>query len=94
MATVTEVRESDADGRVTLPRDFASATLLLEQVSDVELVIRKTAPSQPVRRTDAELGVIRLSADEFDAFVAALDHPPAPTDHLRRLMAASPPAAD
>ena len=94
MATATtEIRESDARGRITLPRGFANSTLLIERVSDVEVVIRKAkvVPLEPGQQTDMELGLIRLSPEEFDAFAAALDNPPAPNDALQRLMAKRPP---
>lgn len=90
--TSTEIRESDSKGRITLPRGFANATLLLEQVSDVEVIIRKAklVPLQPGQQADSDLGVIRLTADEFDSFVAALDNPPAPNDRLRQLLSNPP----
>ena len=40
-ATSEEVCVTDSEGRLTLPKGFANATVLVQVVSDVELVIRK-----------------------------------------------------
>jgi len=90
MAAITELRESDSKGRVTLPRGFANATVLIEIVSDVELRIRKAkvvplAPDEGERFLE-EVPIL-ISGEERDAFLAALDNPPAPNEALKRLMA-------
>ena len=46
-----ETRSTDAKGRVCLPKAFANATVIIEQVSDHELRIRKARviPEDEVR---------------------------------------------
>jgi hypothetical protein len=36
-----ETRTTDAEGRVCLPRAFANATVVIEQISETELRVRK-----------------------------------------------------
>jgi len=88
----TELRESDSKGRLTLPKQFANSTLLIEVKSDVELVIRK-ARVIPLAPGDElpPVGMIEpLSDADRDLFLAALDGPtPTPTGSLKRAMAAA-----
>lgn len=87
--TATELRETDGKGRVTLPRGYANATLLIEVVSDVELRIRKakvvplTADSD-VRFSEEEPLV--LSGADRDLFLELLDNPPKANAALKKLM--------
>ena len=87
--TTTEIRETDSKGRVTLPKPFANSTLLIEIVSDVELVIRK-AKVVPLDSDEEQLPPLTtlkpLSDRDRDAFLAALDNPPPPNEALKRLM--------
>lgn len=88
----TEVRESDSKGRLTLPKQFANSTLLIEVVSDVELVIRKAKVIPLASAEDVSpLGAIEpLSDRDRDLFLTALDNdPPPPTGSLKRAMAAA-----
>jgi hypothetical protein len=84
-----EFREADSKGRVTLPKGFANSTLLIEVVSEVELVIRK-AKVVPLSADDEprfpEEDPVVLSGDDRDAFLAALDNPPPPNEALKRLL--------
>ena len=85
----TEIRESDNKGRLTLPRNFANSTLLIEVVSDVELRIRKAkvVPLKPGEEPAfAEEAPIVVSDALREAFIAALDNPPPPNEALRKLM--------
>lgn len=90
MATVAELRETDDKGRVTLPKGFANATLLIERVSDVELVIRKAkvVPLSPGGNEESfpEERPITLSAVDQQAFFDALMKPPGPNEALKKLM--------
>ncbi len=82
-----ETRSTDAKGRVSLPKAFANATVIIEQVSENELRIRKALviPEEEVRFSE-EVSVV-LSDRERRRFLDALDHPPNPNAALRRLMA-------
>ena len=83
----TETRTTDAKGRVCLPKAFANATVIIEQVSENELRIRKARviPEDEIRF--AEETAIVLSDRDRQQFLQALDHPPKPNAALRRLMA-------
>lgn len=78
-----EIRVTDSKARLTLPRSFANSTLLLEIRGDNEIVIRKAKvvpleEGEPIRLT--------LSERDWDAFVAALENPPEPSESLKKLM--------
>ena len=91
---MTDFRETDAKGRVTLPRGYANATLLIEVVSDVELRIRKAkvVPLMPDEKPIfVEEQQLILSDSDRDVFLAALECPLAPNPALRKLMAGKQP---
>jgi hypothetical protein len=90
MTSTPDIRTSDAKGRLTLPREFASSTLLLEVVNENELVIRKAAVT-PLSES-GHPGSLRLtlSPAAFDHFLSVLDNPPEPNAALRKLMSGSP----
>jgi hypothetical protein len=81
-----ETRSTDAKGRVSLPKAFANATVIIEQVNENELRIRKARviPEDEIRF--AEEARIVLSDHERARLLHALDHPPKPNPTLRRLM--------
>jgi hypothetical protein len=82
-----ETRSTDAKGRVSLPKAFANATVIIEQLSENELRIRKARviPEDELRFPE-EVPIV-LSDRERERFLQALDHPPKPNAALRRLMA-------
>jgi hypothetical protein len=82
-----ETRSTDAEGRVSLPKAFANATVIIEQLSENELCIRKASviPEDDLRLPE-EVPIV-LSDRERERFLRALDHPPKPNAALRRLMA-------
>jgi hypothetical protein len=82
-----ETRSTDSKGRVSLPKTFANATVIIEQVSENELRIRKArvVPEDEVRFV--EESPIPLSDRERERFLDALDNPPKPNSALRRLLA-------
>jgi hypothetical protein len=79
-----ETRTTDAKARVCLPKAFANATVLIEQVSDTELRIRKALviPQDEIRFY--EESVTPLSDRDRDLFLDLLDNPPKPNETLRR----------
>jgi Protein of unknown function (DUF1778) len=83
-----ETRSTDAKGRVSLPKTFANATVIIEQVNENELRIRKARviPEDEIRFS--EEAPIVLSDRERARFLRALDHPAKPNAALRRLLAA------
>jgi Protein of unknown function (DUF1778) len=82
-----ETRTTDAKGRVCLPRGFANATVIIEQVSDTELRVRKArvVPEDEIRFSE-ETPII-LSDRDRDRFLKALDNPPKPNAALRQAAA-------
>src|ERR671937_114109 len=79
-----KVRSTDRKARVTLPKSFANATVLIEEVSATEVRIRK-AKVVPEGATD--LLPPPLSDEERDAFLAALENPPPANAALKRAVA-------
>ena len=82
-----ETRSTDAKGRVTLPKAFANATVVIEQVSENELRIRKARVIPEDELRFSEETPIVLSDRARQQFLDALDHPPKPNPTLQRLMA-------
>jgi hypothetical protein len=82
-----ETRTTDAKARITLPRGFANSTVIMEQVSDTELRIRKARviPEDELRFSEETRAP--LTDRDRDRFLALLDNPPQPTPALRRALA-------
>ena len=87
MKLATETRTTDAKGRVSLPERFASSTVIIEEVSETELRIRK-APVMPEDEVVFTEEVREpLSDRDRDIFLAMLENPPPPNEALKKLMA-------
>ncbi|HYH65232.1 MAG TPA: DUF1778 domain-containing protein [Urbifossiella sp.] len=80
-----EIRVTDSKARLTLPRAFANATLLLEVRSDNEILIRK-AKVVPVGDSGDEPETITLSSTDWAAFLAAIENPPKANPKLKKLL--------
>ena len=81
MAALT--RTTDPKARLSLPKEFANATVIIEQISPTELRIRKAQviPEDDIRF--AEESSIRFSQRDYQRFVELLDNPPAPNAAAR-----------
>lgn len=82
-----ETRTTDSKGRVSLPKAFANSTVIIEQVSETELRVRKArvVPEDEVPfREESQLVLSHLDRDRF---LEALEHPPAPNAALLRAAA-------
>lgn len=79
-----ETRSTDAKGRVSLPKAFANATVIIEQVSDTEVRIRKAVviPEDEVRFYEET--ATPLSDRDRDRFLDLLDNPPRANETLKR----------
>jgi hypothetical protein len=77
---------TDEKARITLPKNFANATVLVEQVSDTELRIRKARVIPEDDLPFVEEAMAPLSDRDRDVFLALLDNPPPPNDALRHLL--------
>jgi uncharacterized protein (DUF1778 family) len=82
-----ETRSTDAKGRVCLLKEFANATVIIDQLSDTELRIRKAVviPQDEIRF--AEETAVPLSDPDRDRFLELLDNPPKANAALRRAAA-------
>jgi hypothetical protein len=82
-----ETRSTDAKGRISLPKAFAGATVIIEQLSDSELRIRKAmiVPEDDMRFREEM--AMPLSDRDRDRFLDLLDHPPEAGAALRRAVA-------
>ena len=82
----TEIRTTDAKGRLSLPKSFANATVLIEQISDTEIRIRKArvVPEDEIRF--AEETPLVLSRRARDRFLKILAKPPKPNRALQKLL--------
>ncbi len=82
MATLT--RTTDRKGRLSLPAGFANTTVIIEQLSDTELRIRKARviPEDELRFDEESPRV--LSDADRDIFLRLLDRPPAPNAALKK----------
>ncbi len=84
--TPTLTRTTDQKARVSLPQSFANSTVLIEQVSDTELRIRKAVVIPDDEIVFAEERPTVLSDRDRDFFLAMLDNPPPPNEALKKLM--------
>ncbi len=78
---------TDEKARINLPRNFANSTVLVEQISDTELRIRKARVIPEDDLPFIEEAMAPLSDRDRDVFLALLDSPPPPNHALRHLLA-------
>lgn len=81
------IRTTDKKARVSLPSAFANATVVIEQVSDTELRIRKAQVVPEDEYRFPEESVTPLSDRDRDLFLAMLDNPSSANEALRRAAA-------
>lgn len=82
MTAVT--RSTDPKGRVSLPKDFANSTVIIEQISDTELRIRKAQIIPEDELHFPEETERSLSDRDRDIFLSLLDDPPPANAALRK----------
>jgi len=80
-------RTTDPKARVSLPKAFANATVLIEQISDTELRIRKAQVIPENELPFYEESAAPLSNRDRDLFLALLDNPPPANEALRQAAA-------
>jgi len=84
---LTETRTADAKARITLPKSFAGSTVIVEQVSETEVRIRKARVVAEAEVSFEDEKTIRLTPAARDRFLAILDNPPEPNAALRKALA-------
>jgi hypothetical protein len=79
-----ETRSTDSKGRISLPKAFANATVIIEQIGDTEIRIRKAVviPEDDVRFYEETAAP--LTDRDRDRFLDLLDNPPAPNAALKK----------
>ena len=85
MSTLT--RTTDQKGRVSLPKAFANTTVIIEQISETELRIRKAQVIPEDELRFAEERRTPLSDRDRDLFLDLLENPPPAKEALRKAAA-------
>jgi hypothetical protein len=87
VSVATETRTTDKKARLSLPKAFADCTVIIEQVSETELRIRKAKviPEDEIRFYEETREP--LSARDTEILLALLENPPPPNEALRRAFA-------
>lgn len=85
MAPLT--RTTDGKARISLPKGFANTTVLIEQVSETEVRIRKAVVVPADEMRFAEELSTSLSDRDRDIFLALLDNPPPPNEAFKKAAA-------
>lgn len=82
-----ETRTTDAKARLVLPKSFANATVIVEQLNDTEIRVRraKVVPEDELPFVEETSRV--LSDRDRDRFLRLLAKPPAPKAALKGAMA-------
>jgi len=83
----TETRTTDAKARLVLPKAFANATVIIEQVSDTELRVRRAKVIAEDELAFAEEIAAPLSDHDRERFLSLIANPPAPTSALKKAAA-------
>ena len=87
MTAMKELRTTDAKARVSLPKSFANATVIVEEISDTEIRIRKAKIIPEDEVVFAEECRTPLSDRDRDLFLKLLENPPEPNEALRKVAA-------
>jgi hypothetical protein len=83
----TETRTTDAKARLVLPKSFANATVIIEQISETELRVRRAKVVAEDDFPFAEESASPLSDRDRDRFLELLATPPAPNAALKKAAA-------
>lgn len=79
-----ETRTTDSKARLVLPKAFANATVIIEQVSDTELRIRRARVIAEDDLAFAEELATPLTDRDRDRFLSLIANPPTPTPALKK----------
>ncbi len=80
----TETRTTDAKARLVLPKAFANATVIIEQVSATELRVRRARVIAEDELAFVEEAAAPLSDRDRERFLSLISNPPAPTPALKK----------
>ena len=87
MAVTKEIRTADAKARVSLPKSFANATVIVEEISETEVRIRKAMVIPEDEVVFAEESRKPLSNRDRDLFLQMLKNPPKANSALKKAIA-------
>jgi len=79
-----DTRTTDNKARVTLPRSFANATVIVEQINEMEVRIRKAKVIPEDEMLFYEESRAPLSDRDRDLFLSLLNNPPPANKAFRR----------
>jgi uncharacterized protein (DUF1778 family) len=80
----SETRTTDSKARLVLPKSFANATVIIEQISETEVRVRRARVVAEDELLFAEESPAILSDRDRDLFVKLLANPPAPNPALKK----------
>ncbi len=83
----TETRTTDSKGRLILPKSFANATVIIEQISETEIRIRRAKVVAEDELPFSEESRITISGPDRDLFLKILSDPPAPKAAFKKAAA-------
>ena len=81
---VSETRTTDAKARLVLPKSFANTTVIIDQVSETEIRVRRARVIAEDELPFAEESASVLSDRDRDHFLELLANPPSPNPALKR----------
>ena len=79
-----ETRTTDAKARLILPKSFANATVIVEQISETEVRVRRARVIAEDELPFAEESASPLSDQDRDRFLDLLSKPPAANRALKK----------
>ena len=81
---LSETRTIDAKGRLVLPKSFANATVIVDQLNETEVRVRRAKVVAEDDLPFAEHTAFPLTDRDRDRFLDLLASPPAPTAALKK----------
>jgi Protein of unknown function (DUF1778) len=86
-AKATSYKHADSKARISLPKTFANSAVVVDQVSDTEVRVRKAKVVPEDELSFYETSFSPLSDRDRDAFLALLENPPEPNKAFRQAAA-------
>jgi len=80
----TETRTTDSKARLVLPKSFANATVIIEQISDTEIRVKRARVVAEDDLSFFEESATTLTDRDRDRFLKMLSKPSAPNAALKK----------